>query len=60
MKKIWKLIKWHGLPKIMLKKLSLAIAKLNNSLGKFNNGNNKLEQLLEEAAVNIYKNKSEN
>ncbi len=44
--------------KIMLKKLSVAIAKMNNSLGKFNNSNNKLQQLLEDAAIDIYNHKS--
>ncbi len=51
-------IKETKLTKIVLKKLSVAIAKLNNSLGKFNNGNNKLEQILEDAAINLYNNKS--
>ncbi len=52
-------VKETKLTKIMLKKLSLAIAKLNHSLGKFNNYNNKLQQLLEDAAIDIYNHKSD-
>ena len=47
------------LTKIILKKFSTAIAKLNNSLGKVNNGNNKLGKLLEDTAIDLYGNKSE-
>ena len=54
-------VKETKLTKIMLKKLSVAIAKLNNALGKFNNANNTLGEILEDAAVNLYKsNQSDN